>query len=181
LGVFLVSGDIIKNYGLSGVNRILQLGKRGPKLVADSANGTLSATTVDGSTLTTMSGANAISAADFVTKAQLDIAQGEEGTLSVNFSHTDTNILMGVIPAGNKTVITTVTISTAFNDSNANITVGSLVSAGALSGSQYNDPTVTQNYQTVTTVDLAADTEIYVNVSAGNASIGNGVVTVSFT
>lgn len=175
-----MANSIIKNYGLSGVHRILQLGKRGPKLIADTANGTLAATTIDGETLTTMSGANAALSTDFVTKAQLDVVQNSEGTLSSDFTFSNTSILLGTIPAGNKTVITTVSISTAFSNASATITVDDGVVAGLLMANSYNDPNTVQKYQTVSTVDFANDTEIYLTVNASGSTVGEGTVTVSF-
>lgn len=175
-----MANSIIKNYGLSGVHRILQLGKRGPKLIADTANGTLTATTVDGETLTTMSGANAALSIDFVTKAQLDVVQNSEGTLSSDFSFSNTSILLGTVPAGNKTVITTVNITTGFNSNTATITVGDGVTAGLFMANNYNDPSTVQNYQTVCVVDFAVDTAIYVTVTAAGSTQGAGTVTVSF-
>ncbi len=73
----------VKNYGLVGVNRSLQLGKQGPKILGNADSDTFVFTAEDGATLTRVSGANAVSASDMVTKAQLDAVQS--GTASDGF------------------------------------------------------------------------------------------------
>ena len=62
----------VKNYGLVGVNRSLQLGKQGPKVIGNADTDTFIFTAEDGATLTTVAGANAVASSDLVTKAQLD-------------------------------------------------------------------------------------------------------------
>ena len=60
-----------KDFGLSGVNRNLQLGKQGPQ-IKNNGDGTISVTDLGGSALVNVLGANAIAASHFVTKAQMD-------------------------------------------------------------------------------------------------------------
>ena len=81
----------VKNYGLIGVGSNVQFGKLGPKLAANAESGTLSVTN-EGGAATTMSGAEAINANDFITKSQLD-------ALEVNLSGSGFNILLGNIDA----------------------------------------------------------------------------------
>ena len=61
----------VKNYGLIGVGNDVQLGKQGPRLLANADTGTISVTN-EGGSLTTISGANASQSSELVTKAQLD-------------------------------------------------------------------------------------------------------------
>jgi len=61
-----------KDYGLAGSGRSLQLGKQGPKLVGNADTSVFVFTSEDGTTLTRAQGANATTASDLVTKAQLD-------------------------------------------------------------------------------------------------------------
>ena len=69
-----------KNYGQSGLGRDVQLGKQGPRLLADVSSGTFQFKDLGG-TLTTVQGADGSNAADFVTKSQLDAASaGSVGT-----------------------------------------------------------------------------------------------------
>ena len=82
-----------KNYGQSGVGRDVQLGKQGPRLIADTSAGTFQFKDLGG-TLTTVQGADGSAAADFVTKSQLDAASsGTEataftlGTAPVSYTH----------------------------------------------------------------------------------------------
>ncbi|MDA8897587.1 hypothetical protein N9I83_00975 [bacterium] len=69
-----------KNYGQSGLGRDVQLGKQGPRLLADISSGTFQFKDLGG-TLTTVQGADGSNAADFVTKSQLDASSvGSVGT-----------------------------------------------------------------------------------------------------
>ena len=71
----------VKNYGQSGVGRDLQLGKQGPRVISDEANTQIRFTTVGGSALIAVEGANASTATQLVTKAQLDATiSGSVGT-----------------------------------------------------------------------------------------------------
>ena len=170
----------VKNYGLSGVHRNLQLGKQGPVLVGNADTDSFTVTLQDAQTLTTMSGANATSAQNFVTKAQLDAAQNAEATFSSNFSFSNTAIVLGTIPAGAKTIIATLTISTVFNDGNTAISVGSSANNSLLMGNTYNDAEIIFNYQSVTTQEFLADTEISLFIDAADSSQGAGTVVVSY-
>lgn len=170
----------IKNYGLSGVHRTLQLGKQGPVLVGNADSDSFSVTLQDAATLTTMAGANAISATHFVTKAQLEAAQNAEATFSSPFDYADTTVSLGTIPAGAKTVITTVTIGTAFDDVNSSIRVGSFANSSLLIGTAYNEPSSVFSYQSVTTHEFVDDTEISLFVDGANSSEGAGTVVVSY-
>ena len=81
----------MKNYGLIGVGNNVQLGKNGPKIQGNADSGVISVTG-EGGTSTRISGANAINAADFVTKAQLD-------ALETNLSGSGFNIQLGGVDA----------------------------------------------------------------------------------
>ena len=81
----------VKNYGLIGVGNDVQLGKQGPRLVANADTGTISVTN-EGGVATTMSGADGVNASDFITKSQLD-------ALEVNLSGSGFNIQLGNIDA----------------------------------------------------------------------------------
>ena len=98
----------VKNYGLIGVGTELQLGKQGPKLKGNSDTDTFSVTTEGGSTLTTMEGANATTATQFVTKAQMDAsASGSSGAELLLGAATDSSYTDGAL----QTLTTTTKIS----------------------------------------------------------------------
>jgi hypothetical protein len=98
----------VKNYGLIGVGTELQLGKQGPKLKGNSDTDTFSVTTEGGSTLTTMEGANATTATQFVTKAQMDAsASGSDGAELLMGASTDSSYTDGAL----QTLTTTTKIS----------------------------------------------------------------------
>lgn len=169
-----------KDYGLIGVGNSVQLGKQGPKVVRDSGSLGINITDVNGVTPVTVSGANATSSNHFVTKAQLDSVQTAEATFTGTILYNSGTSLLGTIPAGTKTVITTLTVNVAFDDSNASISAGTLSDNDLLMGSSYNSPTELGSYQSINTVTLATDTEISVFVPSNSATQGNVAVVISY-
>ena len=81
-----------KDYGLIGAGRNLQLGKLGPKFEGNVDNGSMTISTAGG-TLTTMRGANASIATEFVTKSQLDAVSSSSATdgFSLQLGDVDTD------------------------------------------------------------------------------------------
>lgn len=168
----------VKNYGLSGVHRTLQLGKQGPVLVGDSSTDTVSVTLQDAATLTTMSGANATSGTHFITKSQLDSVY-TEATFLANVNYNDTSpILLGNISSGTKTIITTFEVTTAF-DANAVVTVGDSGNNSLLLSDSYAEVEVTGTYQTINTVEFASNSTLNIYVTQGGATQGAGTILVS--
>jgi len=169
----------VKNYGLKGVHRTLQLGKQGPVLVGNADTDSFTVTLQDASTLTTMGGANATSGAHFITKSQLDSVY-TEATFLANVNYNDSNpILLGNITSGTKTIITTLTIGTAFNNANAVVTIGTSANANLLMSDNYCEIEVAGVYQTVNIVEFASNTALNIYVTQGGASAGAGNVLVS--
>jgi hypothetical protein len=168
----------VKNYGLSGVHRTLQLGKQGPVLVGNADTDSFTVTLQDAETLTTMSGANATNAQNFVTKAQLDVVYTEAQFLA-NVNYNDSSpILLGNISAGVKTIITTFEVDTAF-DANAVVTVGTSDDNSLLMSDNYAEIEVTGSYQTTGLFEFAADTSLNIYVTQGGATQGAGKILVS--
>lgn len=168
----------VKNYGLSGVHRTLQLGKQGPVLVGNADTDSFTVTLQDAATLTTMGGANASSPEHFITKAQLDVVYTEAQFLA-NVNYNDSSpILLGNITAGTKTIITTFEVDTAF-DGNAIITVGTGDDNSLLMSDSYAEIEVTGSYQTTGLFEFASDTSLNIYVTQGGATAGTGKVLVS--
>ena len=168
----------VKNYGLSGVHRTLQLGKQGPVLVGNADTDSFSVTLQDGATLTNMGGANATSGTHFITKSQLDSVYTEAQFLA-NVNYNDTSpILLGNISSGTKTIITTFTVSTAF-DANAVVTIGDSGNNSLLMSDNYCEIETTGVYQTINTVEFASNTSLNIYVTQGGASAGVGNVLIS--
>jgi hypothetical protein len=168
----------VKNYGLSGVHRTLQLGKQGPVLVGNADTDSFTVTLQDAATLTTMGGANATDTAHFITKAQLDVVYTEAQFLA-NVNYNDTSpILLGNISSGTKTIITTFDVTTAF-DANAVVTVGDSTNNSLLMSDDYAEIEVTGTYQTINTVEFASNTALNIYVTQGGATQGAGTVLVS--
>lgn len=168
----------VKNYGLSGVHRTLQLGKQGPVLVGNADTDSFTITLQDAATLTTMGGANATSGTHFITKSQLDSVY-TEATFLANVNYNDTSpILLGNISSGTKTIITTFEVTTAF-DANAVVTVGDSTNNSLLMSDDYAEIEVTGTYQTINTVEFASNTALNIYVTQGGATQGAGTVLVS--
>jgi len=168
----------VKNYGLSGVHRTLQLGKQGPVLVGNADTDSFTVTLQDAATLTTMGGANASSPEHFITKAQLDVVYTEAQFLAnVNYN-SSSPILLGNITAGTKTIITTFEVDTAF-DGNAIITVGTGDDNSLLMSDSYAEIEVTGSYQTTGLFEFASDTSLNIYVTQGGATAGTGKIIVS--
>jgi hypothetical protein len=168
----------VKNYGLSGVHRTLQLGKQGPVLVGNADTDSFTVTLQDAATLTTMGGANATDTAHFITKAQLDVVYTEAQFLA-NVNYNDTSpILLGNISSGTKTIITTFDVTTAF-DANAVVTVGDSTNNSLLMSDDYAEIEVTGTYQTINTVEFASNTALNIYVTQGGATQGAGTILVS--
>jgi hypothetical protein len=169
----------VKNYGLSGVHRTLQLGKQGPVLVGNADTDSFTVTLQDGATLTNMGGANATNSAHFITKAQLDVVY-TEAVFKANVNYNDSSpILLGNISSGTKTIITTLTIGTAFDDANAIVTIGTTGNNTLLMSDDYCEIENTGVYQTINTVEIASDTALNIYVTQAGATTGAGNVLVS--
>lgn len=168
----------IKNYGLSGVHRTLQLGKQGPILVGNADTDSFTVTLQDAATLTTMGGANATSGTHFITKSQLDVVFTEAQFLA-NVNYDDTSpILLGNISSGTKTIITTFEVTTAF-DANAIVTVGDASDNSLLMSDDYAEIEVPGTYQTINTVEFASNSVLNIFVTQGGATQGAGTILVS--
>ena len=169
----------VKNYGLSGVHRTLQLGKQGPVLVGNADTDTFTVTLQDGATLTNMSGANATDSAHFITKGQLDVVY-TEAVFKANVNYNDSSpILLGNISTGTKTIITTLTVGTAFDDANAVVTIGTPSNNTLLMSDTYCEIEETGVYQTINIVEIASNTSLNIYVTQAGASAGAGNVLVS--
>lgn len=169
----------VKNYGLSGVHRTLQLGKQGPILVGNADTDSFTVTLQDGATLTNMSGANAVDSAHFITKGQLDVVY-TEATFKANVNYNDSSpILLGNITSGTKTIITTFTVNTAFDDPAAVVTVGDSSDNSLLMSDSYAEIEVVGTYQTVNVVEFANDSTLNIYITQGGATQGAGTVLVS--
>ena len=168
----------VKNYGLSGVHRTLQLGKQGPILVGNADTDSFTVTLQDAATLTTMGGANATDASHFITKSQLD-AVYTEATFLANVNYNDSSpILLGNISSGTKTIITTFEVTTAF-DANAVVTVGDSSNNSLLLSDSYAEVEVAGTYQTINTVEFTSNSTLNIYVTQGGATQGSGTVLVS--
>ena len=86
-----------KDYGLTGVNQTIQLGKQGPHLKSN-GDGTFNVVDGSGSSLTKMGGGNATASTHFVTKSQLDsvVAGSNAGVLTLGAS-TDSSWTDGAV------------------------------------------------------------------------------------
>ena len=168
----------VKNYGLAGVGRNVQLGKQGPKIEGNPDTGAISFTS-EGGVLTPVSGANAVTSSQFVTKAQLETVKNQEATFTASFAFDGGDQVLGTVPAGTKTVITTVNVVNQF-DNNSIVTVGFTGNESALMADSFNDISLPGSYQAVTTATFSVDTQLSVYVTQNNSTQGSGTVVVSY-
>jgi hypothetical protein len=155
------------------------LGKQGPILVGNADTDSFTVTLQDAATLTTMAGANATNTAHFITKGQLDVVY-TESTFKANVNYDSSSpILLGNITAGTKTIITTLTISTAFDDANAVVTIGTSSNNSLLMSDNYCEIEETGVYQTINIVEFASNTALNIYVTQADATAGAGNVLVS--
>ena len=133
-----------KDYGLTGVNQTIQLGKQGPHLKSN-GDGTFNVVDGSGSTLTKMGGSNATASTHFVTKSQLDsvVAGSNAGVLTLGNS-TDSSWSDGAVQSLESTTSVTEAID-ALNEGIENVrnntfvkSVNASVTSGASGGAPLN-------------------------------------------
>ena len=135
--------------------------------------------TTNGTTLTNVSGANATDTAHFITKGQLD-AVYTEAVFKANVNYNDSSpILLGNITAGTKTIITTLTVGTAFDDPSAVVTIGTSGNTSLLMSDDYCEIEATGVYQTINTLEIANNTALNIYITQASATAGAGNVLVS--
>ncbi len=133
-----------KDYGLTGVNQTIQLGKQGPHLKSN-GDGTFNVVDGSGSTLTKMGGSNATASTHFVTKSQLDsvVAGSNAGVLTLGDS-TDSSWADGAVQSLTTSTSVTDAID-ALNEGIENVrnntfvkSVNASVTSGASGGAPLN-------------------------------------------
>ena len=166
----------VKNYGLSGVHRNLQLGKQGPQL-SNNGDDTISVKAVSGE-LTAIAGANASQSNHFVTKAQLDSLASD--TLTANVDYNSGTVTLGTVQQSSRPVSVILEVTDAF-DGNTIITVGDDADPDRLMSSPYMDLSEEATFVTNPSHVYAADTDIKVYVTQGNSTVGSATVLVSYS
>jgi hypothetical protein len=170
----------IKNYGLEGVSHKVQLGKQGPHVASDETKNKVVFTNSDGTTLASVQGANATTSNEFVTKAQLDVAAKAESTFTATITPASPNeVVLGTIPAGAKTVTSTITIDTEF-DGSTGMRIGIDADDNLLFHTSKNDPGSAGSYQSISTAQFLADTEVKVYSVFVSVTTGSATITVSY-
>lgn len=169
-----------KNFGIAGVGDDVQFGKQGPKLSANAESEVFSFTSKSGQSAAQVEGANATSSQHFVTKAQLDEVSRSEGTIQVTYSYNSGSTTVGVIPAGAKTVITTLQVTNSFDGTTPSARIGMAGNQQLLMKSIDNDLSSESSYQTMTTHVFANDTAIKIYPDILNSTNGDATITVSF-
>lgn len=168
-----------KNFGISGIGENVQYGKRGPKLLADTTTEVFSFTERDGVTPTQVGGANATSDAHFVTKAQLDHVARSEGTIRTIYTHASGAATVGVIPAGAKTIISTIEVTEPFDGDDPGLRIGIPGNQELLFKNSHTDLTSTASYQTMNTHVFNNDTAIRAYPSLTSTQ-GSATITISY-
>jgi len=170
----------VNNYGLTGVNRNLQLGKKGPKLVGDADSYAVTFTEVDGTTLATAGGANAQSSTDFITKAQLDNVSVIAIYTAELAPGTGTEVTLGNVTSGVKTIEASVEVFTGF-DTEASVEIGTSSDNDLLMSDTHNDLTDVDTFVANQYHTFGSETELKVFFNANSATTGNARVVVTIT
>ena len=168
----------MKEYNLGGLGSNVELGKKGPSIVAsDSAEIAFNTSAGNASVVTVAAGTDATHA---VQKSQLDAALGQKiDKLTVNVSYSDRSVSLGNAQANayiHKVVVEADNAWTGATSS-TEITVGDAVNASRLFSDF--DPDV----QTIDESDYkyTSETEIVATITAGGASAGTADVTVWYS
>lgn len=170
----------MKNYGLEGVSHKVQLGKQGPHVASDVTKNKIVMTNSDGTTLASVQGANATTSSEFVTKAQLDSAANAESTFSTTITAgSNSEVVLGTIPAGAKTVTATIEVTAAF-DGSVGMNIGPSTDKNQLFHTGKNDPHSEGTYQSITTAIFNSPTQIAVHTVKVSVTTGTAIITVSY-
>jgi len=170
----------IKNYGLEGVSHKVQLGKQGPHVSSDETKSKIVVTNSDGTTLASVQGANATSASEFVTKAQLDSAANAESTFTATITPSSgSDVLLGTVPAGAKTITATISIDNEF-DGSTSLRIGTESDNNLIFHTAKNDPASAGSYQSISTINFSSPTAVSVYCIFVSATTGSATITVSY-
>lgn len=168
-----------KNYNLSGVSGELEFSKGGAKL--EGSAGTFSAFANDGVTLTTVEGAPAVLADDFVTLAQL---QGHQGFRTVAFTFGSASPLNigAALPVGAVVTSAFVSVSTPYDMAGATASLGWVASDSAIQAAAAIDLPNAGVYESGSqyTTPGAGNEQLVLTQAPGGATAGAGNVVVYY-
>ena len=170
--------DSVKNYGITGVGSVVELGKQGPKIDASSADA-VALKTKDGAAARAEL-ANATLDVHAVTLAQLNAADKDSIVYdTTTVSYNSGTVTLFTVPSGAKVVEVAVSGGPGnwLNTSaNTNIAVGDADDTGRLLSDW--EPGIQQSENTDHAYD--AQTDIIATVTAGGATSGTADVTVIY-
>lgn len=171
----------INNFALKGLANLVQLGKRGLKILTDTDDNFFSFTDNDGSTLVEVRGANATVANAFLTKGQFDNATSAVAQyVSTEVQYNTGTTTLFECPANSLIYSVSIDVPSPWvsADSDTSIIVGDSGDTDRLF--TVNDADMTQtfqfhsNYQHIYT----ANANVTATIDAGSATSGAATVTV---
>ena len=170
----------IYNFAHKGLASLVQFGKRGLKLIANSTDDHVTFTTQDGSTLVEVRGANATVANAFITKGQFDAATNlVTQYVSTEVAYNDGTVTLFECPANTLIYHVSVDVGSPWVSANSatSITVGDSSDADRLFTEDEADMTQTFQFHSDYQHIYTADSNVTATVNAGSASSGTATVT----
>ena len=171
----------INNFALKGLNNLVQLGKRGLKILTDTDDNFFSFTDNDGSTLVEVRGANATVANAFLTKGQFDSATSAVAQyVSTEIAYNTGTTTLFECPANSLIYSVTVDVPSPWVSANTStsVIVGDSGDTDRLFETGDADMTQTFQFHSSHQHIYTANANITATIDAGSASSGTATVTV---
>ena len=171
----------INNFALKGLNNLVQLGKRGLKILTDTDDNFFSFTDNDGSTLVEVRGANATVANAFLTKGQFDSATSAVAQyVSTEIAYNTGITTLFECPANSLIYSVTVDVPSPWVSANTStsVIVGDSGDTDRLFETGDADMTQTFQFHSSHQHIYTANANITATIDAGSASSGTATVTV---
>lgn len=171
----------INNFALKGLANLVQLGKRGLKILTDTDDNFFSFTDNDGSTLVEVRGANATVANAFLTKGQFDNATSAVAQyVSTEIAYNTGTTTLFECPANSLIYSVTVDVPSPWVSANSStsVIVGDSGDTDRLFETDDADMTQTFQFHSSHQHIYTANANITATIDAGSASSGTATVTV---
>ena len=170
----------INNFGLKGIGSLVQLGKRGLKILTNTTDNEFTFTDNDGSTLVEVKGADATQATAFFTKGQSDSAtQTIAQYVSTEVQYDTGTTTLFEAPANSMIYSISVDVGSPWVNATDNTTVlvGDSGDTDRHFGAGDADMTQTFQFQSGHQHIYTSATDVTATIAAGGATSGTAVVT----
>ena len=170
----------INNFGLKGIGSLVQLGKRGLKILTNTTDNEFTFTDNDGSTLVEVKGADATQATAFFTKGQFDSAtQTIAQYVSTEVQYDTGTTTLFQAPANSMIFSISVDVGSPWVNASDNTTVivGDSGDTDRHFGTGDADMTQTFQFQSSHQHIYTSATDVTATIAAGSATSGTAVIT----